>query len=211
MTPRTETAPGGADAAVGRSATRDRIVGVALQLFSARGTAAVSMRELAEASGVTVAGLYYHFASKADLIRAVYRARGHDGVGQARRDRPLRAHGVERRIVEQAAREYERTAADADFLRLMHGEAVVGDLDAVEAGGVLGEEWRRRWRDVLAGARDVDPSCDLGAAADVIATFLWGLFAEQLTRRAEPPFDRVEAFARLVAPALTGRVTPRRR
>ena len=56
--------------------TRDRIVEGALRLFAERGTTAVSMRELADAAGVTVPGLYYHFASKADLIREVYRARG---------------------------------------------------------------------------------------------------------------------------------------
>ena len=48
--------------------TRERIVEAALRLFSERGTTAVSMRELADAAGVTVPGLYYHFASKADLI-----------------------------------------------------------------------------------------------------------------------------------------------
>src|SRR3954463_15792247 len=57
-------------------ATRDRVVERALRLFSERGTTAVSMRELADAAGVTVPGLYYHFASKADLIREVYRAQG---------------------------------------------------------------------------------------------------------------------------------------
>ena len=59
----------------GEGATRDRVIDRALSLFSERGTTAVSMRELADAAGLTVPGLYYHFASKADLIRAVYRAR----------------------------------------------------------------------------------------------------------------------------------------
>ncbi len=186
------------------SATRERIVTTALQLYSARGTAAVSMRELAEAAAVTVPGLYYHFASKAELIRAVYRARG-QAVKHVLGDAPLRAQTVERRIVEQAGHEYQRTAADADFLRLMHGEAVVGDADALEAGEVLGDEWRSRWRDVLAGARDIDPACDLDAAADVIATYLWGLFAEQLTGPGPEPVARVLSFARLVAPSLTRR------
>ena len=49
--------------------TRDRVVEQGLRLFSERGTTAVSMRELAEAADVTVPGLYYHFASKAELVR----------------------------------------------------------------------------------------------------------------------------------------------
>ena len=48
----------------------------ALRLFAERGTTAVSMRELADAAGVTVPGLYYHFDSKAELISEVYRAQG---------------------------------------------------------------------------------------------------------------------------------------
>ena len=68
--------------------TRDRIVDAALRLFAERGTTAVSMRELADAADVTVPGLYYHFASKADLIREVYRAGFRPG---ARRDRAARS------------------------------------------------------------------------------------------------------------------------
>src|SRR5213079_959125 len=55
--------------------TRERIVEAALRLFSERGTSAVSVRELADAADVTVPGLYYHFESKAAVVREVYRAR----------------------------------------------------------------------------------------------------------------------------------------
>src|SRR5215831_10303955 len=89
--------------------TRDRIVDAALRLFSERGTAAVSVREVADAAGVTVPGLYYHVASKADLIRELYDAHGvragwdpeHDFV-------PPKARRVADRIAEQAGREFAR-------------------------------------------------------------------------------------------------------
>src|SRR5574339_88487 len=95
---------------------RDRILETALRCFSERGTSAVSVRELAEAAGVTVPGLYYHFGSKGELIRAVYAARDDtvDGVPEA----PV-STTVEARIVEQAGREFARLVDDADFLRLM--------------------------------------------------------------------------------------------
>ncbi len=185
-------------------ATRDRIVAAALRLFSERGTAAVSVRELAEASGVTVPGLYYHFASKADLIRAVYAARG-DGGLQGPFEPPV-STGLETRIVEQAGREFARLVDDADFLRLMHREAVLGDEDALEVGAELAVAWRERWQAVLAGADDVAPDADVVAAADVIVTFLWGLFVEYLNRRDPTVAGRIEAFAVLVTPAL--RVAP---
>lgn len=180
-------------------ATRDRIVAAALRLFSERGTAAVSVRELAEAAGVTVPGLYYHFASKADLIRAVYEARG--GGPDTPLEPPV-SKTVESRIVEQAAREFARLVDDADFLRLMHREAVLGDTDALEVGGELALAWRERWQLLLEGADDLAPGADVVGAADVIATFLWGLFVEYLTRNDPTVARRIEAFALLITPTL---------
>jgi AcrR family transcriptional regulator len=180
--------------------TRERIIETALQRFSERGTSAVSVRELAEAAGVTVPGLYYHFTSKAELIRAVYAARGDGGL-----DGPFEAPmstTVETRIVEQSAREFARLVDDAEFLRLMHREAVLGDPDALEVGAALAEAWRGRWEAILAGARDVRPDADLPAASDVIVTFLWGLFVEYLTRHDPTVGGRIDAFAALLAPAL---------
>ena len=182
------------------TSTRDRIIETALQRFSERGTSAVSVRELAEAAGVTVPGLYYHFDSKAELIRAVYAARGDGGLDGP--SEPPVSTTVESRIVEQSAREFARLVDDAEFLRLMHREAVLGDADALEVGAALAEAWRERWRDVLGGAGDVRGDVDLAAAADVIVTFLWGLFVEYLNRRDPTVAGRIETFAALVAPAL---------
>jgi AcrR family transcriptional regulator len=55
--------------------TRDRILDAALDLASRHGSEGTSMRELAEACGVNVAALYYHFPSKAELLRAVIEER----------------------------------------------------------------------------------------------------------------------------------------
>jgi AcrR family transcriptional regulator len=179
--------------------TRERILETALQRFSQRGTSAVSVRELAEAAGVTVPGLYYHFGSKAELVRAVYTARGNDVHGPM--DAPV-SSTIETRIVEQSAREFARLVDDAEFLRLMHREAVLGDPDALEVGAALAEAWRERWRSVLGESADVRADVDLAAAADVIVTFLWGLFVEYLNRRDPTVAGRIDPFAALLAPAL---------
>lgn len=184
--------------------TRDRIVETALRLFSEKGTSAVSMRELADAADVTVPGIYYHFASKAGLIQAVYHAaRGTIAEG-SRGPEPLQARSVRARIVEQADREFARLLADAEFLRMMQRESVLGDVDALEVGNALAADWRARWRVVLGGADDLDADADLVATADVIATFLWGLFVEYLYHHDPTVAGRIEAFAGLVAPALSG-------
>jgi AcrR family transcriptional regulator len=49
--------------------TRERALGVALDLFSREGYDAVSMREIAEELGVSKAALYHHFASKEEIAR----------------------------------------------------------------------------------------------------------------------------------------------
>jgi AcrR family transcriptional regulator len=180
--------------------TRDRIVDVALRLFSERGTTAVSMRELADSAGVTVPGLYYHFASKADLIREVYRARFDRPEEPIEEPEPA---PIGRLIVEQARRSFRRLVEDREFLRLMQREAVLGDEDALAVQATLATEWRARWQSVLALGTDVDPAVDLAAAADVIATFLWGLFVEHLLRSDPADIDRIDSFVRTLAPALT--------
>jgi AcrR family transcriptional regulator len=51
--------------------TRQRILDVALELFSSHGFAATSTRELSERLGFTKAALYYHFHTKDELLQAL--------------------------------------------------------------------------------------------------------------------------------------------
>jgi AcrR family transcriptional regulator len=52
--------------------TRERILDVALDLFTEQGYDGTSLREIAEQLGVTKAALYYHFESKEDILRALH-------------------------------------------------------------------------------------------------------------------------------------------
>jgi AcrR family transcriptional regulator len=52
--------------------TRARILDAALELFNERGTAAVSTNHIAAAAGLSPGNLYYHFADKQEIIRALY-------------------------------------------------------------------------------------------------------------------------------------------
>lgn len=187
-----------------RPATRDRIVETALRLFSERGTAAVSVREVADAAGVTVPGLYYHFASKAELIREVYRAHG-VGTGWDPETGfvPPAPGPVVERIIEQAQREFARLVAHEEFLRHMQREAILGDEDALAVRASLADAWRQRWVEVLEGSDDLAPDVDVATAADVIATFLWGCFVQYLSRRQRSVARRIEPFARMIGPSLT--------
>lgn len=54
------------------SDTKAEIVEVALELFTAQGYDATSLREVADRLSITKAALYYHFSSKADIVRAFF-------------------------------------------------------------------------------------------------------------------------------------------
>jgi len=55
-----------------RPDTRQRILDVALDLFTEQGYDGTSLREIAEKLGVTKAALYYHFESKEDILQALH-------------------------------------------------------------------------------------------------------------------------------------------
>ena len=54
-----------------RRGTRARIQAVAVEMFTEHGYEKTSLREIAEALGVTKAALYYHFKSKEDIVRSL--------------------------------------------------------------------------------------------------------------------------------------------
>jgi AcrR family transcriptional regulator len=56
----------------GEPDTRQRIQVVALELFTANGYEATSLREIAERLGVTKAALYYHFRTKDEIIDSLF-------------------------------------------------------------------------------------------------------------------------------------------
>ncbi len=61
--PADETEPGG---------TRERILDIALDLFTTQGYDKTSLRQIAERLGYSKAAIYYHFASKEDILMALH-------------------------------------------------------------------------------------------------------------------------------------------
>lgn len=55
-----------------RGETRERILDTALDLFTDQGYDKTSLREIAEALGLTKAALYYHFEHKEDILLALH-------------------------------------------------------------------------------------------------------------------------------------------
>lgn len=52
--------------------TRARILDAALALFNERGTAAISTNHVAAAAGLSPGNLYYHYADKQEILRALH-------------------------------------------------------------------------------------------------------------------------------------------
>src|SRR5690606_5817130 len=65
MSPRRRDAEG---AAAARAARRTELLGTAAEVFAARGYAATTVREVADAAGMLGGSLYYHFDSKESMI-----------------------------------------------------------------------------------------------------------------------------------------------
>ncbi len=53
------------------SSTKQRILGIARDLFARQGYTGTSIADIARELGTTTAALYYHFPSKADILRAL--------------------------------------------------------------------------------------------------------------------------------------------
>src|SRR3990170_4477680 len=56
--------------------TRQQILDASLRLFSERGFARTTVRDIARQAGITDAAIYYHFASKRDLLEALFEEKG---------------------------------------------------------------------------------------------------------------------------------------
>ncbi len=69
-------------------ATRDRILAVALELFSAKGYEGTSIRDIAGKMEMTKAAVFYHFPAKEDMLAAIL------GPAMARVGQVLEQHGT---------------------------------------------------------------------------------------------------------------------
>lgn len=82
--PRGRAGTGDGDAR-GAAARRDLILLEAARLFSERGFAATTTRDIAKAAGILGGSIYYHFASKEEIFLAVHTV-GMEGIMRAVRE-----------------------------------------------------------------------------------------------------------------------------
>ncbi|MFB9948793.1 TetR/AcrR family transcriptional regulator [Rhizobium puerariae] len=144
-----------------RPSLRETLLRNAVSLFSRSGYNAVSLRDIAKASGANVGSLTYHFGSKANLLREIYErhtkpmnARRLELLGEARRisDPDERLAAVLRAYVVPAfTSSSEGDGGGAEFTRMRAVLSAEGNPDARQIIADAFDETSRAFIDALAG------------------------------------------------------------
>ncbi len=153
--------------------TRERILAVALREFAARGYAAVSIEEIAEAAAVTKGAVYYWFTDKDEIGRELQHELYERLSARSLAAMPLRGDTVSNMLA--AFHAYLSALGDLGEARFFLRDAwVIPALD--EAGRADHEDAVAMVRGILAAA--VDRGEIVALDADALARVLMGAWAE---------------------------------
>ncbi len=181
--------------------TRKQILDVSLRLFSEKGFARTSVRDIARGAGITDAAIYYHFASKRDLFEALLEERGItsalsdlENVSIDENSGPL---GETLVAIALAAQRIMHRAKD--FMKVLLSEAMNEDPVATEDYRMITERWRKAEARVLRAYVDRGelPPIDVDAVARQLVVLSVGPFSDNLMSgqdhdEAEPSADLLE-------------------
>ncbi len=120
--------------------TRKQILDAALVLFSQKGTARASVRDIAQAAGITDAAIYYHFPSKRELFEAFIEERGFTAA-LAELETAEVTVGPEEALPGIAQSALAMMYANRGFMKVLMVEAMAEDNVAVEEYRMLVDRW----------------------------------------------------------------------
>lgn len=106
----------------GRESTRERILAAASDLFARAGYQATTVKDIARECQLTDPALYYHFASKRDILTALL-------VEPPLKELAFTSHETPTReaLVDDVCRMFDFWTEHAGMLRLMYRHALEGD------------------------------------------------------------------------------------
>ncbi|HEX2283369.1 MAG TPA: TetR/AcrR family transcriptional regulator [Mycobacterium sp.] len=164
-----------------RSETRQRIQDVARELFAQRGVQRTSLQDIAKTLGITKPALYYHFASREELVRSIVQPLIDEGERfvrehEQRGDTPVRV------VLEEYFDFHYRHRAD--LMLVLTEMTTLVDLGLIDK--VLA--WRSRLVNVVWGPR---PTLEQAARA-VIA---FGGLQDCCVQFADTPYEELRAAA----------------
>ena len=187
--------------------TRKQILDASLRLFSERGFARTTVRDIAKQAGITDAAIYYHFESKRELLEALVEERGFlnslQNLARLQADAPLQEtlHWTARGAI-------NIMDENRDFLRLIIMEGLGGDEAALEQYDRLLGLWESALTAVL---RRYEEKGELAGnsvetvARHIIYTILMAFQESLLGRHMSPaatPEGRRTTLNSFVTPAL---------
>lgn len=163
------------------SLTRKQILDASLRLFSEKGFARTSVRDIAREAGITDAAIYYHFSSKRDLFEALFEERG---IASALSE--LEQAAVTRPFAEYATAvalmALEILQSNKDFMKVLLSEAMSEDPIAAEDYRLVTERWRNAQARILHEyvRRGEIPPVDVDMASHQLVVLSVGPFMDEL-------------------------------
>lgn len=128
--------------------TRQQILDASLRLFSERGFARTTVRDIARQAGITDAAIYYHFESKRELLEALVEERGFLSSLQTL-ERIETDNALRETIIWMSRGAINLMDENRDFLRLIIMEGLGGDDAALEQYHRLMNLWESALAKVL--------------------------------------------------------------
>jgi AcrR family transcriptional regulator len=122
--------------------TREQILDASLRLFSEKGFARTSVRDIAQAAGITDAAIYYHFASKRDLFEALIEERGFTTALENLETVEITV-GPREAIIAMAEGALSFIFANRDLMKVLMVEAMAQDAVATDEYQLLVERWKK--------------------------------------------------------------------
>jgi AcrR family transcriptional regulator len=122
--------------------TRKQILDASLRLFSEKGFARTSVRDIAQAAGITDAAIYYHFASKRDLFEALIEERGFTAALE-NLERAEITVGPREAITGIALGALGFIYSNRDLMKVLMLEAMAQDAVAAEEYRILVQRWEK--------------------------------------------------------------------
>lgn len=175
-----------------QSTAQERLLAAALELFSRKGYAATSVRELVEAAGVTKPVLYYYFRNKAGLYLILVQ----EGLGEFHRTAAYSRQlpgAVRQRIVTYCTSIFDLFVTRLPVARLIYAVyygppqgAPLIDFDA--SFTTLLHDIAELLQEGVAGGEL--PPIDLQDAAWAVVSLLSTAMEEQLCQSGSPRIDR---------------------
>lgn len=187
--------------------TRKEILDASLRLFSERGFARTTVRDIAHEAGITDAAIYYHFQSKREVLEALVEERG-IAAGLQQLERVSAELPLKETLLWMAQGAINIMDENRDFLRLIILEGLGGDESALDQYRHLTDLWESALTAVLrryAEKGELPPNSPEATARQIIYLILMA-FQDTLMERHVPaaaaPTERREALVAFAEQAL---------